>query len=61
MSSVRHPARAQTVKRAEHLLSHGLDRHRVDVFVAARFQNALGVGAVRLVAPNVGAHLVRRQ
>jgi len=59
--ALRHPARAQSVERGKHLLPNRLDGYGPDVFVAASFQDALGVGAVGLVAADVWADVVRRK
>ena len=54
-----HPGGAEAVERGQRLLGHGLHRHRVDVFVAAGLEYALGVGAVGLVAANVRTDVMR--
>ena len=48
------------MKRGEHLLSRRSDWNRVDIIVAAGFQDALGVRAVGLVAPDVRGAWWRR-
>jgi len=49
------------MQRRQDLLCHGLDRHRVNVLVAAGFEEPLGVCAVRLVPPHVRSDVVRRK
>src|SRR6266849_10449984 len=49
------------MERVEDLLIYRLDGYRPDVFVTARFQDALRVRAVGLVASDVGTHVVRRK
>jgi hypothetical protein len=49
------------MERGEGVLVHGLDRHRTHVLVAQGLEQPLRIGAVRLVARDVGAHGVRRQ
>jgi hypothetical protein len=49
------------VERGQDLLVHGLHWNGSDIVVPARLQDALGVGAIRLVAANVGTDVVRRQ
>jgi hypothetical protein len=55
------PAGADAMQGGEGLLGDGLDRDGADLIVAVGLEHALGVGAVGLVAANVGAHGVRRQ
>ena len=43
------------------LLPRGLYRHWADIATARSFQQAGGIGAVGLVAPDVGAYMLRRQ
>ena len=59
--SCRHPPRSDPMERSQRLLLFRLDRHRLDVVVPQRLQNALGVGPVGLVAGDVGPDRVRRQ
>jgi hypothetical protein len=59
--SFSHPSGAKPVQRGQNLLGHALDRHGRDVLVAAGLQDALGIGAVGLVAADVGSDVVRRE
>jgi hypothetical protein len=49
------------MERGEDLLIHGLYRHGPNVLIATGLQEALGIRAVGLVAPDVGTDVVRRQ
>jgi len=55
------PSGAEAVERGESLLSNGLDRDGSDLLVAVGLEHTFGVGAVGLVAADVGAHSVRGQ
>jgi hypothetical protein len=45
----------------ECLLLNGFHRHRTNLTAASRFQECVGVGAVRLAASDVGPHVLDRQ
>jgi hypothetical protein len=49
------------MQRGEDLLDDGLDRNGTDLIVAVGLEHAFGVGAVCLIAANVGTQGVRRQ
>ena len=52
---------AEAVQALRALLLRRLDRHRMDIAAACRFQQASGIGAIRLVAPDVGPNVLRGQ
>jgi hypothetical protein len=47
--------------RLERLLLDGFHRHGTNLPAASRFEECVGVGAIRLVASNVGPHVLDRQ
>ena len=55
------PCRTQAMKGGKGLLGNGLDRDGSDRLVSMRFEQALGVGLVGLVATHVGLDLAGRQ
>ena len=57
--SLCHPARTESVKRRDDLLRHRLYGDRSDAVGAAGLENPLRVGAVGLVALDVGTDLMR--
>ncbi len=57
----REPGGAQAVQSGQGLLGDGLHGDGVDVLVAVRLEQPPGVGAVRLVAEDVGPGGVRRE
>jgi hypothetical protein len=59
-SSSCHPLRAQPMQLLKGLLINGLDRYRSNVKAARRFDECRGIRRVGLVAPDVGAGVLRR-
>jgi hypothetical protein len=49
------------VQAGQSLLRQGLDGDRVEILIAVGLEEALRVGAIRLVAEHVRPHGVRRQ
>jgi hypothetical protein len=59
--SLSHPGRTHSVKRGQHLLIHSLHGDRMNVFVAAGLQDALGIGTISLVPSHIRTDVVRGQ
>ena len=55
------PGRAQAMERGHRLLALRFDGHRPSLVVPRGFEQALGVGAVGLIARDIGPDHVRRQ
>ena len=58
---LRHPRAAQPMQGDKGLVRRCLERHRSDVLVTVGLEDALHVGAVGLIAADVGPNQVRRQ
>lgn len=52
---------ADAMQAPDALLLGGLHRHRADVGTAVGFEQASGIGAVGLVATDIGPHAMRRE
>jgi hypothetical protein len=49
------------MQRSNRLVLDRFNRHRMNLLVSIRFEEALRVGAVSLVAPHVRSHIMRRE
>lgn len=56
-----HPLRAYSMQRLHGLLLGAFDRHAQNLGIAGRLEDCLAVGPIGLVAPAIGADVLRRQ